>query len=61
MPKIDVAAVPKPDRFHKDCVAGYGVFAGCDGPSTASAAQRSLDSPARLAAVPWMSHIEPMP
>jgi hypothetical protein len=61
MSKIDVAAVPKPDRFHKERVAEYGVFAGRDGPSTASAAQRSPDRLALLAAVPWMSHIEPIP
>jgi hypothetical protein len=61
MPKIDVAAVPKPDRFDKERVAEYGVFAGRDGPSAAAAAQRSPNSLARLAAMRWMSRIEPMP
>jgi len=58
MPKIDVAAMPKPDRFHKERVAEYGVFAGGD--VTLNRIRLPMYSDA-LAAVPWVARTEPMP
>jgi hypothetical protein len=51
-----------PDRFHNERVAEYGVFAGRDGALNRIRLRNvTPDSLARLAAVPWVARIEPMP
>jgi hypothetical protein len=51
-----------PDRFHNERVAEYGVFAGRDGALNRIRLRNvSPDSLARLASVPWVARIEPMP
>ena len=51
-----------PDRFHNERVAEYGVFAGRDGALNRIRLRNvSPDSLSRLAAVPWVARIEPMP
>ena len=51
-----------PDRFHNERVAEYGVFAGRDGALNRIRLRNvTPDGLARLAAVPWVARIEPMP
>ena len=51
-----------PDRFHNERVAEYGVFAGRDGALNRIRLRNvAPDSLSRLAAVPWVARIEPMP
>jgi hypothetical protein len=51
-----------PDRFHNERVAEYGVFAGRDGALNRIRLRNvTPDSLSRLAAVPWVSRVEPMP
>jgi hypothetical protein len=51
-----------PDRFHNERVAEYGVFAGRDGALNRIRLRMvSPDNLARLAAVPWIARIEPLP
>src|SRR5262245_38470108 len=51
-----------PDRFHNERIAEYGVFAGRDGALNRIRLRNvTPDSLSRLAAVPWVARIEPMP
>jgi hypothetical protein len=51
-----------PDRFHNERVAEYGVFSGRDGALNRIRLRNvTPDNLARLAAVSWVAHIEPMP
>ena len=51
-----------PDRFHNERVAEYGVFAGRDGALNRIRLRNvAPDSLSRLAAVPWVARIEPLP
>jgi hypothetical protein len=51
-----------PDRFHNERVSEYGVFAGRDGALNRIRLRMvSPDNLARLARVPWIARIEPLP
>jgi hypothetical protein len=51
-----------PDRFHNERVAEYGVFAGRDGALNRIRLRNvTPDRLARLAAVPWVARILPLP
>jgi hypothetical protein len=50
-----------PDRFHNERISEYGVFSGRDGALNRIRLRNvSRDSLARLAAVAWVSRIEPL-
>ena len=51
-----------PDRFHNERISEYGVFSGRDGALNRIRLRNvSPASLARLAAVPWVARIEPLP
>jgi hypothetical protein len=61
--RVDRVVMQASENLHNTCrVASHGVFAGRDGALNRIRLRNvSPDSLSRLAAVPWVARIEPMP